>query len=301
MSELAVVILNYNGRQHLETFLPSVCEFSTPHQIIVADNCSTDDSVQFLKEKFPQVSILNLEKNTGYSGGYNRALQKVKAKHAVLLNSDVEVTKGWIEPILRVLNSEEKIVACQPKILSLTNKGRFEYAGAAGGFIDSLAYPFCRGRLFDHLEDDLGQYDDERQVFWATGACLAVKLDAFNEVGMFDEDFFAHMEEIDLCWRFNRAGYKVMYTGMSHVFHLGGGTLNKYNPRKTYLNFRNGLAIMLKNESRLALIWKLPLRIILDWIAAARFLLRQPTHSLAVVKAQLHFTLRLPSTLRKRE
>lgn len=270
--ETAIVILNYNGKHWLEKFLPSVIQHSTGARIIVADNCSTDDSVSFLKATFPSIDLLLIPSNLGFCGGYNFALKQVKEKYYVLLNSDVEVTSGWIDPIIQLFESNDSIAAAQPKILSYYDKKVFEYAGAAGGFIDTLGYPFCRGRLFTDAEKDQGQYNDTIPIFWATGACLFIRSKCYHQMGGLDEDFFAHMEEIDLCWRLHRAGYQVYYHAQSTVYHVGGGTLPVSNPRKTYLNFRNGLSLIYKNMPAGQLIWKLPLRLLLDHVAALKFL-----------------------------
>ncbi|HEY5824032.1 MAG TPA: glycosyltransferase family 2 protein [Cyclobacteriaceae bacterium] len=273
LSNTAVVILNYNGKPWLEKFLPGVVHHSGNARIIVADNHSTDDSIQFLKANFSSIDIIVIPSNLGFCGGYNFALNLVKEKYYILLNSDVEVTSGWIEPVIQLLESNPLIAAAQPKILSYSNKDFFEYAGAAGGYIDTLGYPFCRGRIFNETEKDQGQYDDTRQVFWATGACLFIRSECYHQMNGLDEDFFAHMEEIDLCWRLQKAGYEIHYQGQSNVYHVGGGTLAVSNPRKTYFNFRNGLSLIFKNLSFFELIWKFPLRIFLDWIASFKFLL----------------------------
>lgn len=303
MTEVAVVILNYNGRNFLKQFLPSVIQYSGHAKIIVADNASTDDSIQLIESEFAaQVEVLKMHRNRGYCGGYNFALNKIDAEYFVLLNSDVEVTPDWIEPIITLLRSDSSIAAAQPKILSFHKKNKFEYAGAAGGFIDMLGYPFCRGRLFTDLEEDRGQYNDICPVFWATGACLFIKSELFKKLGGLDEDFFAHMEEIDLCWRLNRAGYQVYYHGGSTVFHVGGGTLSASNPRKTYLNFRNGLSLLIKHLSFPELIWKLPIRLGLDWFAAALFLVNnKPADAKAVLMAHLDFFKNLKGDLAKRK
>jgi GT2 family glycosyltransferase len=302
MTEVAVVILNYNGRNFLKQFLPSVIQYSRNAKIIVADNASTDDSIPLIESEFAtHVEVLKIDSNRGYCGGYNFALNKIQAEYFVLLNSDVEVTEGWIEPVITILKSDSSIVAAQPKILSFYEKNKFEYAGAAGGFIDLLGYPFCRGRIFTNLEEDHNQYDDARQVFWATGACLFIKAEIFKKSGGFDEDFFAHMEEIDLCWRLNRAGYKVYYQGESKVYHVGGGTLSSSNPRKTHLNFRNGLSLLIKHLAPAELFWKLPVRLILDWLAAALFLISgKPADAKAVLAAHLDFFKNLSADLNKR-
>ncbi len=300
--ETAVVILNYNGRELLRKFLPSVIQFSPEAKVIIADNFSSDGSVEILAREFPAVELIQISQNLGFCGGYNYALKKVEAQFYVLLNSDVEVTSGWLEPMIGLMKANPAIAAAQPKILSYQNKTYFEYAGAAGGFIDTLGYPFCRGRIFNAMEEDHGQYDDTRPVFWSSGACMAIRADAFHGMGGLDEDFFAHMEEIDLCWKLNRAGYGVYCVGKSWVYHVGGGTLSKSNPKKTYLNFRNGLSLIFKHFSKKELLWKLPVRIVLDWVAALSFLLvGSGKDALAVAKAHLHFFKDLPKDYEKRK
>ena len=270
---VAIVLLNWNGKTYLEKFLPSVVRHSDDlAEIIVADNASTDNSIGFLKEHFPEVRIIAMPENTGYTGGYNRALKEVDADYYVLLNSDIEVTAGWLEPIIKLMESDNSIAACQPKILDYNNKKRFEYAGAGGGFIDYLGYPFCRGRIFNNLEEDNGQYDDIVETFWASGACMFVRAESFHEAGGFDDSFFAHMEEIDLCWRLKRMKYKIMYCGQSSVYHVGGGTLPKNNPRKTYFNFRNNLFLLSKNIKMPKLFFVLAVRAELDCLASTVFL-----------------------------
>ncbi len=226
-SKVAVVILNWNGKSFLEKFLPIVIKYSSSAQIIVADNQSSDDSVSFLKQHFPEVRIIINPSNDGFSTGYNLALKQVEAEYYVLLNSDVEVTEKWIEPIMDLMDSNKQIAACQPKILDYNHKTTFEYAGAAGGFMDKYGYPFCRGRIFNSLEEDKGQYNNSTEVFWATGACMFVRAEAFWKVGGFDDDYFAHMEEIDVCWRMKNIGYQIYVEPKSLVYHVGGGTLNK--------------------------------------------------------------------------
>jgi GT2 family glycosyltransferase len=290
MTSIAVVILNYNGEKLLGQFLPSVIQNSPGARVYVADNGSTDGSFSLLQDAFPAVTALPLEKNFGFCGGYNRALGQIKADYYVLLNSDVEVTKNWLEPMRSLLDAKPEVAAVQPKILSYRNRHLFEYAGAGGGFIDSLGYPFCRGRVFDHVEEDNGQYDDERPVFWASGACLMIRSAVFHQHGGFDEDFFAHMEEIDLCWKIIRSGHLVYYSGKSHVYHLGAGTLDYLSPRKTYLNFRNGLSLIFKHLGGIEIIYKLPLRLALDWLAALFFLLRgEGKNCLSVFRAHRDF------------
>ncbi|MBL7870754.1 MAG: glycosyltransferase family 2 protein [Cyclobacteriaceae bacterium] len=302
MTEVAVVILNYNGRNFLHQFLPSVIAYSSTAKIIVADNGSTDDSLSLLEKGFPQIEIIKIGSNLGYCGGYNYALKRVEAEYYVLLNSDVEVTDGWIDPIQTLFKRDSTIAAAQPKILSYHQKDTFEYAGAGGGYIDSLGYPFCRGRIFDRLEKDQGQYNDTRSVFWATGACLFIRSNIFHSAGGLDEDFFAHMEEIDLCWRLNRAGHRVYYVGSSTVYHVGAGTLPKSNPHKTYLNFTNGFSLLVKHLPANKFFWKLPLRIILDLIAALTFLFQgSPADFGAVIRAILNSLRMFPYNLSKRK
>lgn len=286
----AVVILNFNGRTLLQKFLPSVIQYSGDARIIVVDNGSTDSSSQLLADQFSQIECIQIDTNLGFCGGYNFALKQVKADRYVLLNSDVEVTPDWLLPLAAVLDRNPRIAAVQPKILSHRSRNQFEYAGAAGGMIDSLGYPFCRGRIFFHQEHDEGQYNDDSEIFWSSGACMMIQSKLFHELGGFDEDFFAHMEEIDLCWRLQRAGHKIYYTGASTVFHVGGGTLSSSNPRKTYLNFRNGLSLLYKNLPMKELLIKFPVRLVLDWIAATKFALSgSPRDGLAVMKAHFHF------------
>jgi len=301
LNHTAVVILNYNGEKLLQQFLPGVIEHSKNATIIVADNASTDQSLKILAT-FPSVQVIQLDQNYGFCGGYNRALKQVDAEYIVLLNSDVDVTPQWLDPMIALLDSDSTISAVQPKILTYHQKNHFEYAGAGGGFIDSLGYPFCRGRLFDYTEKDSGQYNDTREIFWATGACMVIRSKIYQELGGLDEDFFTHMEEIDLCWRIQRAGNKVMYAGNSTIYHVGGGTLSRYSPKKTYHNFRNGLAILVKHWSAGSLLLKLPVRIILDYVAALKFVFDgNPQHGLSVLKAHIDFVSQLGTTLGKRK
>ncbi len=296
--KLAVVILNWNGKKFLEKFLPTVIKNNPSYaKVFIADNGSTDQSVEFLSEFFPEVELIELGENFGYTGGYNRALRQIKAEYFILLNSDIEVSAGWIEPVVEAMDSNKEIAACQPRILSYHNPGYFEYAGAAGGFIDYLGYPFCRGRVFSHLEKDSGQYNDTIKIFWATGACMFIRASDFYKAGELDEGFFAHMEEIDLCWRLKRIGKKVMYIPESKVYHVGGGTLPKNNPRKTYLNFRNNLLLLAKNLPAVTFYPLLMKRIILDQMAAMQFLFKgQVRDSLAVYKAELSVLWHLRGT-----
>ena len=248
--KIAIVILNWNGQVLLENYLPSVTLYSNGATIYVADNASTDQSVSFLQSNYPDIKIIQNSTNGGFAKGYNDALKHVDADIFCLLNSDVEVTENWLEPIAKIFAEVPDASIVQPKILDLLNPEYFEYAGAAGGFLDRLGYPFCRGRIFQTLERDKGQYDDFTEIFWATGACMFIKSEVFWELRGFDEDYFAHQEEVDLCWRAKNKGYKVYYFGESKVFHLGGSTLSNMNPKKTYLNFRNSLFSITKNLPR---------------------------------------------------
>lgn len=271
--KVAVVILNYNGASMLAKFLPSVIEYSPGAGIVVADNASTDDSVAVLRESFPTVRVVQLDRNYGFADGYNKALDQVDAEYYLLLNSDVEVTEGWLAPMLLFMENNPKAVACQPKILAYNNKTHFEYAGAAGGFIDRYGYPYCRGRMFDTLEEDKGQYDDVCRIFWATGAAIMVRSAAFHGAGGFDGRFFAHMEEVDLCWRMLARGGEIYAVPGSKVYHVGGATLNKSNPHKTFLNFRNNLLMLYKNLPVAELRGVMRVRAVLDYVAALKFLL----------------------------
>ncbi len=300
MPRTAIVILNYNGKKYLEKFLPGVIKYSQNCEIYVADNGSTDGSIDWLNNT-SGIRIIDLSGNYGFSGGYNKALKQIGADYFILLNSDVEVTDQWTVPLIETLEKSANIAACQPKILDYTHRNKFEYAGAAGGYIDSFGYPFCRGRIFNHIEEDNLQFDDNRRIFWATGACMAIKRTVFIEAGGFDERFFAHMEEIDLCWRLNRMGWQIQYTPGSHVFHVGGGTLSRSNPMKTFLNFKNGLSMIYKNLPSSQLWWKLPVRILLDVAAAFLFLTRGLFRDfIAVFKAHGSFLLELNYTRKKR-
>ena len=269
----AVVILNWNTRNFLELFLPNVIKYSsTDAEIIVVDNASTDDSINFVENNYPSVKIIRNTENSGFAGGYNTALLQIDYEYFVLLNSDVDVTEGWLLPLIKLMDNNSEVGACQPKILSFHSKDYFEYAGSAGGYIDKYGYPFCRGRIFNTLEKDNHQYDDSRPVFWATGACMIVRASVFKKLHGFDPVFFAHMEEIDLCWRMQRAGFHVFFCGLSKVYHLGGGTLPKSNPRKTFLNFRNNLLMIYKNAESSEIKSILSVRFILDVIASIKFL-----------------------------
>lgn len=270
MPKTSVVILNYNGRDFLSRFLPTLIQYTPRAEICVADNSSTDDSLEVLQQ-FPDVRKILLPQNYGYAGGYNETLRQLDAEYFLLLNSDIEVTPGWLDPLEDFLNTNPAYAAVQPKILDYNRREYFEYAGGSGGFIDPLGYPYCRGRIFDTLEQDTGQYDDTRTIFWSSGACFMIRSSAFREAGEFDADFFAHMEEIDLCWRLSSRGYKVAVVPSSIVYHVGGGTLSKSNPHKTYLNFRNGIFLLVKNLPAVQLPLVLPVRFVLDMLAGLKF------------------------------
>lgn len=287
--KLAIVILNWNGRKLLEQFLPSVVNFSSDlAEIYVADNASTDDSIVYIREFFPSVKVIENTDNGGYAKGYNESLSEVDADVFCLLNSDVEVTEDWLKPVIRVFNSQANTAIVQPKLLDYKNKSKFEYAGAGGGFIDLYGYPYCRGRVFNHLEEDQGQFDDIVPIFWASGACLFIRSDIYKEVGGLDEDYFAHQEEIDLCWRVQNKGYDIVYVGSSKVYHVGGATLKETNPHKTYLNFRNSLLNVIKNVPKRWFLFVFLSRLILDGVAGIKFALElRPIHSWAIIKAHV--------------
>jgi GT2 family glycosyltransferase len=293
LPSVAIVILNWNGRKFLEQFLPSVtASVYANKRVIVADNASTDDSVEYLRSGWPDVEIISNSSNMGFAKGYNTALAQVQSDYYVLLNSDVEVLPGWITPVIELMEADNSIAACQPKLLAYTNKNQFEYAGASGGWLDHFGYPFMRGRVFDVCEEDKGQYDSVQQCFWASGAAMFVRASLYHEMGGLDEYFFAHQEEIDLCWRMQLAGYKVFVQPASVVYHLGGGTLPKGNSRKTFLNFRNNLIMLAKNLSFGTALWKIPFRICLDGISAWKGLLSGDAgYFIAVLKAHFHFTV----------
>lgn len=288
--KIAVVILNWNGRELLQEFLPSVVSYSKEAQVYVADNASEDDSVAYVQKEFPSVRIIQNKVNGGYAKGYNDALADLKEDVFILLNSDVEVCKNWLSPIITHLKQNPQTAILQPKILDYKNRDYFEYSGAAGGFIDELGYPFCRGRIFNTIEEDKGQYEDEARIFWASGACLVVRSQVFKELGGLDEDYFAHQEEIDFCWRAHNAGYKTMYIPQSRVYHLGGATLSVMSPKKTFLNFRNTLFNLLKNVSGIKAYLFIFLRLCLDALAGVRFIFEgKPRHTWAVVISHFSF------------
>ncbi|MFN0216969.1 MAG: bifunctional riboflavin kinase/FAD synthetase [Saprospiraceae bacterium] len=317
LPDVAIVILNYNTRRHLEQFLPSVIEHSAGIRILVADNGSPDDSMAFLKNNYPDIEIIDLQQNWGFAEGYNRALEEVKADIYVILNSDVQVTPGWLEPVLKAMRNDPTIAVAQPKILAWEAKNsaassmhqeerpprypKFEYAGASGGWIDNLGYPFCQGRIFSQREEDRGQYDTAQECFWASGAAFFIRANLYKSFGGFDGDYFAHNEEIDLCWRLKRAGFSIWCIPQSVVWHLGGGTLEYENPRKVFLNFRNSLYSLLKNEPWVKLLWLIPARFLLDGVAGARFAAKGQFRAIwAIVRAHFSFYRNFSRTLQKR-
>jgi GT2 family glycosyltransferase len=302
LEKIAVVILNWNGVKLLEQFLPSVIQFSPEATIYVADNASTDESVAFIKNNFPTVKIVQNKTNQGFAGGYNEALEHIDAEIYALVNSDIEVTQNWLKPILETFETEPKTAIIQPKILDFKRKEYFEYAGAGGGFIDQLGYPFCRGRIFDTLEKDKGQYNDKIEIFWASGACFFIRSTVYKELKGFDQDFFAHQEEIDLCWRAINKGYTIKYNSESTVYHVGGATLQQANPKKTYLNFRNSLLMLTKNLPHDTLFKVLIIRMLLDGVAGVKFTLEgQFAHCWAIIKAHFSFYRLFLRNYKKRE
>ncbi len=301
--KVAVVILNYNGLEHLQNYLSSIIDYLPPYaRLFIADNGSTDQSVLYLENHFKEVTLIRLDQNTGYAGGYNNALDQIKAEYYYLLNSDVEQESDGLTALVDFLDTHPKYAACQPKVRSLTRRNEFEYAGAAGGWLDQLGYPLCRGRILGTNEVDHGQYDQVEKVFWGTGAALLIRSEDFHFAGGFDADFFAHMEEIDLSWRLQRMGKHIAVIPQSVIYHLGGGTLNYSSPRKTYLNFRNSLFILLKNERGHVLLWLLVVRFLLDGVAALRFIaLRDSGNFMAVWKAHMSFYKSFQKMWKKRK
>jgi len=301
--EVAIVILNYNGAKHLRQYLPSVLKTEYANlRIIVADNCSTDDSLALLQSEFPQVELIKLTSNYGFTGGYIRALKQVDSPYLVLMNSDVRVTPNWLAEAMAVMESHPRIAAVQPKILSDQKPTHFEYAGSAGGMIDKWGYPFCRGRLFDEIEEDLGQYEESTPIFWASGCSLLIKNEVYKNAGGLDPVFFAHLEEIDLCWRIQRMGHQIQYAPKSVVYHLGGGTLSYQNPRKTFLNFRNSLFTIVKNKQGFSAFSNIFIRLVLDGVAGVQFLLKGRFGDLfAILKAHGSFYKHLPKILRRKK
>lgn len=300
----AVVILNWNGEKYLQQFLPVLLEHTAIPgvEIVVADNASTDNSLKVLNKSFPTIRTIVLDKNYGFAGGYNKAFEQIEADYFVLLNSDVEVTLHWLEPLIDYMNQNQDVAACQPKILSYYQRTYFEHAGASGGYIDRFGFPFCRGRIFGVAEEDKGQYDDVAEVFWATGACMVVRSNLFKKVGGLDDEFFAHMEEIDLCWRFKSRGYRIMCIPQSKVYHIGGGTLNSESPHKTYLNFRNNLLMLYKNLPNNLLKPVMTSRLMFDYLAAFQlFITGKPKNAMSVLKARTDFNKMMPYFEEKRK
>ena len=303
MAEVAVVILNWNGADFLEKFLPPLLESTDPSmaEIWIADNGSTDRSIDLLRTDFPSVRLITLEKNYGFAAGYNRSLEQIDATYFVLLNSDVEVTTGWLEPLYRMISDNPEIGACMPKIRSWYQRDHFEHAGAAGGFLDRFGYPFCRGRIFNSIEVDEGQFDTDSNVFWATGACLLIRADLYRKSGGLDPFLFAHMEEIDLCWRIKNMGYEIKYCHSSVVYHVGGGTLPENDHKKTYLNFRNNIILLYKNLPFQRLFPVLFPRFILDFVSIFQFLFRfEFRNMMAVIRAYIFLLGHLRSVRRLR-
>jgi len=300
--KIAIVILNWNGRELLEKFLPSVVKYSLEDaEVYVADNNSSDTSIAFLKEKYPQVKIVQNSVNGGYAKGYNDSLQHIKADIYALVNSDIEVSENWLKPIKKVFEKNSQTAIVQPKLLDYKNKSKFEYAGAAGGFVDFMGYPLCRGRIFMDLEQDRGQYDDVADIFWASGACFFIRSAVYHQLKGFDEKYFAHQEEIDLCWRVQNEGYKIKYVGESKVYHVGGATLQESNPQKTYLNFRNSLFTVAKNVPKRFVFFVILLRLLLDGVAGVKFIVElRPVHTWAILKAHMSFYWNLPKLITKR-
>ena len=299
--KIAVVVLNWNGAKLLEQFLPSIVAYSNEATVYVADNASTDFSITIIKTQFPNIKIIENKGNFGFAKGYNVALREVEEPYYALVNSDVEVTENWLKGILSIFDSRPEIGIIQPKILDYKKKTHFEYAGAAGGFIDKYGYPFCRGRIFESLEKNTNQYDDDREIFWASGACFFIRKDLYRKLNGFDNDFFAHQEEIDLCWRAFNSGYKVFYTSKSVVYHVGGATLEVSNPKKTFLNFRNSLLMLGKNLPKNKLLPILFMRLILDALAGFQFIYKGKfQHFFMIIKAHFAFYRLISKNLKKR-
>ena len=299
--KISIVILNWNGKSWLQKFLPNVIQNSKEAEIFVIDNASTDDSLIYLNENFPAIKIIKNSDNLGFAGGYNEGLKNIPGDIFCLLNSDVEVTENWLHPIMTLFNDDNNIAAIQPKILDFNRKNYFEFAGAGGGLIDNLGFPYCRGRIFEELEEDRGQYNDQTEIFWASGCAFFIRAEDFRIMKGFDERFFAHQEEIDLCWRLKNAGKKIFYCGKSTVYHVGGGTLNKQSAHKTFLNIRNNLSMLLKNLPFKSLFWIIPLRLILDGFAGIYFGLKNGfPHFIAVLKAHYGFYKQFNETIKRR-
>ena len=301
MKKIAVVILNWNGAKLLEQFLPSVIAFSDAATIYVADNASTDASIEVIQNQFPSVKIIQNTDNFGFAKGYNQALQFVEEEYYALVNSDIEVTENWLAPIIELFENQTETAIIQPKILDFKKKTHFEYAGGAGGFIDKFGYPFCRGRIFDTVEEDRNQYDDEIAIFWASGACFFIRKEVYRKLNGFDDMFFAHQEEIDLCWRAFNLGFKTKYASKSIVYHVGGATLNDGNPKKTFLNFRNSLLMLTKNLPKNQLFSIIFIRLFLDGLAGIQFILKGKfKHFFALLKAHFSFYILVNQFYKKR-
>ncbi len=301
--DTAVVILSYNGKQWHEKFLPKIVEESaTGYDVVLVDNASTDDTLEYVQQNFPTVKTLQIKINRGFANGYYEALKQIQAKYYVLLSADFEVTEGWFPPLVNAMNRYQGLAACQPKIRYWREREYFEYAGAGGGFMDKYGYLFCRGRIFEDLEKDNGQYDDDIEIFWASGGCLMVRADLYHKVGGLDHDLYAHMEEVDLCWRLKNAGYKIGYIGQSTVFHVGGSVISYGSPQKLYYNFRNNLVLLLKNERAAKLAWLIPYRLVLDGVAGVKMLLSGDFRgTFTIIKAHFHFYGGLGKWLKKRK
>jgi GT2 family glycosyltransferase len=300
LTSVAIVVLNWNGKNYLEKFLPSLVHYSVGARIILADNASTDDSVAFVKQHYPEIELIQNTENGGFAKGYNDALKQIDSEFYLLLNSDIEVSENWLEPLIEVMN-DPTVAGCQPKVLSFHQREQFEHAGAAGGYLDRDYFPFCRGRIFDKFENDEGQYDSQTEVFWATGAALLIRSELFHRAGGFDEAFFAHMEEIDLCWRIKKWGYRFIAEPKSIIYHVGGGTLPYLSPKKSYLNFRNSLYMLIRNHEGL-LLGKLIFRMFLDGLAGIRFILRgEWQHFASVWNAHMATYKKLPTLLKQRK
>lgn len=300
--DTAVVILSYNGTKWHELFLPKILEEAkTGYDVIVVDNASTDDTLQYVQQHFPAAQTLQIGINRGFANGYSEALKQIKAKYYILLSADFEVTEGWFPPLYEAMETYKDLAACQPKIKYWREKENFEYAGAGGGFMDKLGYLFCRGRIFYDIEKDTKQYEDNIEVFWASGGCLVVNAELYHKVGGLDSEFYAHMEEVDLCWRFKNAGYKIGYIAQSTVYHVGGSVISYGSPQKLYYNFRNNLILLLKNEKSSKLIWLFPFRLLLDGVAGFRLLITgHPKETITIIKAHLHFYRSLGMWLERR-
>lgn len=300
---LSIVLLSYNSRDFLSQFLPKLTKFTPDkYEIVVVNNGSTDDTEAFLQENYPQLRVVKIEVNKGFTNGYIESLKQIDAKYYCLISSDIEVTENWADPIIDLMESDDQIAACQPKIKSWHDRNKFEYAGACGGYLDKYGYLFCRGRIFYTVEEDHGQYDENIEVFWASGACLFVRSDLYHQVGGLDDDFFAHMEEVDLCWRLKNLGYKIMCVPASEVFHVGGSIISYGSPGKTYRNYRNNLILLIKNLPFGQLIWKLPYRLFLDGVAFFHLLFTgQVKLAFVIIKSHMFFHARTLHWLKKRK